>query len=217
MLNRKDFSKWLKERVGCPYLWGGQGESIYGLIKKLAQQKGQGDDSTTKMLAFLEKNGTKDQIFYDCSGLGVAYLLKKGVLKVDTTAAGLYDKCKPVDAAEVVEGDWGFLKKSGKVYHVGYVVDNDMIVHAYNQEKGVIIEKRTARQWIYARPEFAFDFSDVEKKETAVEYVVKSGDTLGKIAKKYNTSVDNIVKANRAKYPKITANHIVTGWKLVIK
>lgn len=215
MLDRKEFSKWLKERVGCPYLWGGQGENVYGLIKKLAQQKGQGDASTEKMLAFLKKNGTKDQQFYDCSGLGVDYLLKKGVLKVDTTAAGLYAKCKPIESTEVVEGDWGFFKQSGKITHIGYVVDGDMIVHAYNQEKGVICEKRTARQWIYARPEFAFDFSDVVKKEV-VEYVIKSGDTLGKIAQKYGTSVDNIVKANRAKYPKMTANYIVTGWKITI-
>ena len=49
------------------------------------------------------------------------------------------------------------------------------------------------------------------------EYEVKTGDTLGAIAKKYGTSVDNIVAENRAKYPKITANFIRTGWKLVIK
>lgn len=49
------------------------------------------------------------------------------------------------------------------------------------------------------------------------EYVVQTGDTLGAIAKKYGTSVDNIVAANRAAYPSITPNYIRTGWKLVIK
>lgn len=49
------------------------------------------------------------------------------------------------------------------------------------------------------------------------EYVVQTGDTLGVIAKKYGTSVDNIVAANRAAYPSITPNYIRTGWKLVIK
>lgn len=48
-------------------------------------------------------------------------------------------------------------------------------------------------------------------------YVVNSGDTLGKIAKKYGTSVDEIVKDNKAAYPKITASFIRVGWKLVIK
>ena len=51
----------------------------------------------------------------------------------------------------------------------------------------------------------------------ACEYVVKTGDTLGAIAKKYGTNVDNIVAANRAAYPSITPNYIRTGWKLVIK
>lgn len=51
----------------------------------------------------------------------------------------------------------------------------------------------------------------------ACEYVVKSGDTLGEIAKKYATSVDEIVQDNKAKYPKITPNFIRAGWKLVIK
>ncbi len=52
---------------------------------------------------------------------------------------------------------------------------------------------------------------------TACEYVVKSGDTLGEIAKKYATSVDKIVQDNKEKYPKIKANYICTGWKLIIK
>lgn len=51
----------------------------------------------------------------------------------------------------------------------------------------------------------------------ACKYVVKSGDTLGEIAKKYATSVDKIVQDNKAKYPKITPNFIRAGWKLVIK
>ena len=52
---------------------------------------------------------------------------------------------------------------------------------------------------------------------TACESVVKPGDTLGEIAKKYATSVDKIVQDNKAKYPKITPNFIRAGWKLVIK
>lgn len=55
------------------------------------------------------------------------------------------------------------------------------------------------------------------KMAAACEYVVKTGDTLGKIAKKYATSVDKIVKDNKEKYPKITPNFIRAGWKLVIK
>lgn len=45
---------------------------------------------------------------------------------------------------------------------------------------------------------------------------VKSGDTLGKLAKKYGTTVDQIVVDNKAAYPRITANYIVVGWKLKV-
>ena len=45
-----------------------------------------------------------------------------------------------------------------------------------------------------------------------VTYTVKSGDTLSGIAKKYNTTVDNLVKLNNIKDP----NYIITGQKLII-
>lgn len=51
----------------------------------------------------------------------------------------------------------------------------------------------------------------------AREYIVQKGDTLLIISKRYGTSVDNIVKANISKYPKIAANYIRVGWVLTIK
>lgn len=47
--------------------------------------------------------------------------------------------------------------------------------------------------------------------------VVKPGDTLGVIAKRYGTTVESIVAANKTRYPKIKANFIVTGWNLIIQ
>lgn len=48
-------------------------------------------------------------------------------------------------------------------------------------------------------------------------YKVKSGDNLSKIAKKYDTTVEDILEKNKTKYPKITANFIRVGWELIIK
>lgn len=50
----------------------------------------------------------------------------------------------------------------------------------------------------------------------SVIYPVLWGDTLSAIAKKYGTTVDKIVSANKAKYPNITADYIVAGWTLVV-
>ena len=45
-------------------------------------------------------------------------------------------------------------------------------------------------------------------------HTVQKGDTLSRIAKAYNTSVDAILAANRGKYPAMTKNYIVVGWNL---
>ena len=50
----------------------------------------------------------------------------------------------------------------------------------------------------------------------SVIHPVLWGDTLSAIAKKYGSTVDKIVDANKAKYPNITADYIVAGWTLVI-
>lgn len=43
---------------------------------------------------------------------------------------------------------------------------------------------------------------------------VVTGDSLSKIAAKYGTTVDEIVRDNRAVYPKIKSNFIIRGWVL---
>lgn len=53
-------------------------------------------------------------------------------------------------------------------------------------------------------------------KQTVYHKVVK-GDTLSAIARKYGTTVDNIVTANKTSYPTITPNFIVVGWQLQVR
>ncbi len=49
---------------------------------------------------------------------------------------------------------------------------------------------------------------------TIIEYVVVRGDTLGKLANRFNTSVSSIMNLNPIIKNK---NLIVTGWKLQIR
>lgn len=58
--------------------------------------------------------------------------------------------------------------------------------------------------------------TEVVSAPVAKIHKVVKGDTLSAIAKKHGTTVAKIVAANKKKYPKITANYIVTGWTLVI-
>lgn len=56
----------------------------------------------------------------------------------------------------------------------------------------------------------------VSVKATKKTHMVVKGDTLSAIAKKYGTTVQNILADNKATYPKMTADHIQIGWKLKI-
>ena len=47
-------------------------------------------------------------------------------------------------------------------------------------------------------------------------YIVKKGDTLSRIASRYNTTVERIVKDNLKTHKSITPDHIVSGWKLLV-
>lgn len=47
-------------------------------------------------------------------------------------------------------------------------------------------------------------------------YVVQSGDTLSKIASRYNTTVDKILEDNKPKYLTMTRNYIRVGWELTV-
>lgn len=49
-----------------------------------------------------------------------------------------------------------------------------------------------------------------------VTHTVVKGDTLSALASKYGTTTAKIVAANKTKYPTMTANYIVVGWKLTI-
>ena len=60
--------------------------------------------------------------------------------------------------------------------------------------------------------------SSVEQNKNKREtYVVKKGDSISKIAKKYNTTVDNIINLNKDKYPQIKTSYIRTGWEIIVK
>lgn len=185
-----EFVPYIKSKVGAAYLWGGQGESIYGLIRELAKENGQADSKTDKMITYLEEQGACDMEFYDCSGLGVKFLLEKDAVGYDMTADGFYRKCKKIDKSEVKEGDMGFLVNvNGKATHIGYVVNRKTIVHALNQTRGVIEENINNRKWVFGRPDFCLEYDLEEKIDIAT---LKIGDkiTIDKAVLGYNTAAN---------------------------
>lgn len=183
-----EFITYIRSKVGSAYLWGGQGETLFGLTRKLAKQTGQSDANTEKMIAYMVQQGARDMEFFDCSGLAVSFLLGKKAISSDMTADGIYRQCRKIKRQDARPGDMAFLlNASGKATHIGYMVDWGTVVHAFNQSRGVIEEALDMRSWAYGRPEFCLDYDLGEKTDISS---LKAGDrlTLGQATKGYNTA-----------------------------
>lgn len=191
-----EFIKYIRSKVGSAYLWGGQGETVFELIRQLAKQKGQSDSSTEKMLAYMEQSGAKDMEFYDCSGLPVSYLLSVGAISGDMTADGIYKKCTKINKQDARPSDMVFLLNSAdKATHIGCIVDYGIVVHSLNQTRGVIEEDLNKRKWVFGRPDFCIEYDLDAKIDLST---LKPGDkvTITEPVNGYNTANNALVAVN---------------------
>lgn len=193
-----EFIQYIKSKLGMAYLWGGQGETVFDQLRKLAKIKDQSDANTVKMLTFMQSKGVKDLEMYDCSGLAVSYLMKVGAIEYDMTADGMYRKCAKITIEQARPGDMVFLlNKEGKATHVGFIVDHGTTMHALNQTRGVISEKLSLRKWLFGRPDFCLEY-DLEPPKIDIT-TLQPGDSieLYESIKGYNTA-DNAKKATNS-------------------
>lgn len=153
MIKYSDYEKYMLGQVenGSIYLWGGQGESLSVLNDSYIKRKETSEENAKRVIALRDKRKAKypDLKAYDCSGLGVCLLMKQGEISTDKTAHGLYLNCKKITAAELKPGDFVFRMytsgaSKGHVYHIGYVVSDNKIVHAKGRDVGVVLETLNA-------------------------------------------------------------------------
>lgn len=158
------FVNYLLSKVGYSlYVWGAQGESIKSIVKEWVNKKETSTNNANRVMALLDKLLKEDLYFYDCSGLGVDWLLKQKLIKSDMTANGMYNLCTKVSKSNLKKGDWVFiLNSSGTATHIGYIVDDSLnVVESAGRNYGVI--KRPLSQgspngqWnSYGRPDKLF-------------------------------------------------------------
>lgn len=73
-------------------------------------------------------------------------------------------------------------------------------------------ERLTAAGYDYAAVQ-----AEVNRRVAAPRvHIVRQGDTLSALARKYGTTVAEIVAKNRGRYPRIRADYICIGWKLTV-
>ena len=145
MISYKEYEEYMLGQVrnGSIYLWGGQGETLPMLTDAYINRRESSASNAKRVIALRDKRKDKypDLRAYDCSGLGVALLMKEGEIARDRTAHGLYLDCKKITRAELKPGDFVFrMDSSGHVYHIGYVVDELKVVHAKGRDVGVVLE-----------------------------------------------------------------------------
>lgn len=141
------FINYLLSMVGCSlYVWGAQGESIKSIVKEWVSKKETSTNNANRVMVLLDKLLKDELYFYDCSGLGVDWLLKQGLIKSDMTANGMYNLCTKIEKSQLKKGDWVFILNSqGTATHIGYIVDDSLnVVESAGRNYGVI--KRSLEQ-----------------------------------------------------------------------
>ncbi len=58
--------------------------------------------------------------------------------------------------------------------------------------------------------------AEVNRRLTPRVHVVRQGDTLSALSRKYDTTVAEIVAKNRGRYPRIRADYICIGWRITV-
>lgn len=181
MINYNDWESYLYEQVrnGSIYLWGGQGESLEKLTDEYIEKR---ETSATNARRAKKLRDARKAMYpnlkaYDCSGLGVYELLRTREITSDMTANGIMRKCEAKKKTEIVPGDFVFRVSNGSAYHIGYVVKDNMIIHAKGRDDGVVLETLNANgetywnafgksPWVaeYVKPVEVFVFSKNLKK-----------------------------------------------------
>lgn len=155
------FISHLEEQVAnhSIYVWGAQGQQGAAITKAWIRTRETSALNASRAIVYWKKQvqaGYGERLrAFDCSGLGVYFFLREGLLASDTTADGIMKLCMRVSAAELRPGDFVFrVYRSGKAYHVGYVVDDARnVVEAKGRSAGVV--KSPFKGWnVCGRPPF---------------------------------------------------------------
>lgn len=86
-------------------------------------------------------NGVNPILAFDCSGLQYWAGKQTGVISHDLSANTLYNKCTPIDKANVKRGDYCFAHNGKKATHVGMYVGDDIIIECQGRDVGVVTNK----------------------------------------------------------------------------
>ncbi|MDO4564721.1 MAG: NlpC/P60 family protein, partial [Clostridia bacterium] len=161
MAHLNKFIAYLHEQVSnhSIYVWGAQGQQGAAVTEAWIKRRETSTANANRAIKYWKKQveaGYGDILrAFDCSGLGVYFLLENGLIKFDINANGIMGKCKKIAKADLRIGDFVFkTNSSGRATHIGYVADNELnIIEAKGRDYGVT--KSALKGWnVYGRPPY---------------------------------------------------------------
>ena len=223
-----DFVNYLYEvlKKNTVYMWGGYGKLVTNNL--INQKKNQYPSHyPSNKVKYLKSLVGKKYYSYDCAGLIKSYWMSDYGTK-EVTYIKKYDK----DAYGITIG---MAKEKGNIDtlpeipgillymkgHCGVYVGNNKVIECTSNAKisgkkygCVCISNLKDRPWTTWTKTRWLDYvnDDNNENEDYDYYIVKKGDTLSAIAKKYHTTVKNLANLNNIK----NVNLIYVGEKLLI-
>lgn len=140
----RKFVEYLESHVGDAYVWGAQGECLTTMDnwKSWIEKKETSATNANRAIAFVNKAKKTPLYAFDCSGLGVRFLLDNKLIKSDISSRGMYSSCKKIERSELRVGDFVFRHNGSRIHHVGYVVKilagRPQIIEAMGRDAGVV-------------------------------------------------------------------------------
>lgn len=193
------------------YVWGAQGESGSQITESWIRRCETSTKYANKAIAYWRKQviagyGSRLKAF-DCSGLGIWALQKCGLISYDTDADGLKNKCRLISKNQLRSGCFVFrCYPSGRAYHVGYVVDNELnVIESMGRDDGVVKRNINASSSTYWNkfgepPWFDDELGVISGASNTGAYIAANADSIATINSKANKY---IITLNRSiKYPR---------------
>ncbi len=141
------------------YVWGAQGEGKDIISESWIKNRETSADNAQRAVAFWKKQvaagyGEKLRAF-DCSGLGMRFLLDSKLEQNDKTADSMMARCTRITKNQLKPGDFTFLlDEKGRAHHMGYIADPNLnVIEAKGRDYGVV--KSSLNNWeAYGRPPY---------------------------------------------------------------
>lgn len=224
--NFSDFKTYLIAQLGMMYVLGAQGHKFVSLLDRLCAMEKNDPKLIQNVLTLLKKKldagaNIMTLLAFDCSGLGMKWLIDNGIYKYDMTAKEMYNSIpNKIERLELVKaGDMVFTESLG---HVGYAIGDDMVIEARGTAYGVVMTDLYKREWAkVARPDWWIDLEDkpVLRRELKLTDPYMKGDDVKDcqtllVEKSYNPGqIDGVYGRNT----EIAVKNFQTDSKLDVK